>query len=161
MKRALLIGAILLTAFLTNRFIPKKSVEIPKQATSSMVVRVTKVIDGDTIELDGGKRVRYIGMDTPELETNACFAREAAAENKKLVEGKMVRLEGDTNDTDTYNRLLRYVYVNNIFVNEVLVREGFARAEPIKPDVRYAKEFFAAEGEAKLNKRGLWNTCQL
>lgn len=156
MKRILLILAI----FIAGLFIPpSKPVEILKEGSSAEISRVTRVVDGDTIELEGGKRVRYIGINTPELETHDCFSKEASDKNKQLVEGKTVRLVGDTGQTDTYGRLLRYVYVEDVFINDTLVRQGFARAEPIKPDTRYAKEFAEAQQEARENNRGLWSGC--
>jgi micrococcal nuclease len=161
MKRTLLILALAIIGFFTNSLTPTKHVEILKEATNSATARVVRVIDGDTIEIVGGQKVRYIGMDTPELQTNACYSREAAAENETLVEGKSVRLVGDVSETDTYGRLLRYVYADNVFVNDVLVREGFARAEPIAPDTLYSKELLAAQDEAKESSRGLWAGCAL
>jgi len=108
--------------------------------------------------MEGGVRVRYIGIDAPEMEE--CFSAEAKAENKNLVDGKTVRLEKDVSETDTYGRLLRYVYIENELVNDVLVRQGFARAEPVKPDTRYADQFWSAQQEARNNNRGLWGVCQ-
>lgn len=121
---------------------------------------VKRVVDGDTIELANGDRVRYIGVDTPEsVKPNTpveCFAKEAMKRNQEFVEGKKVRLVRDVSDVDTYGRLLRYVYVGDIFVNEVLVREGYARVSTFPPDVQYAELFLSAEQEAHLLKRGLW-----
>ena len=71
------------------------------------VARVTQVIDGDTIRVEGGYKVRYIGIDTPEM--GEAFGMEAWQANRKLVEGKKVRLERDVSETDKYGRLLRYV----------------------------------------------------
>ena len=126
-------------------------------------VFVTRVIDGDTIEIAGGEIVRYIGIDAPETvdprKPVQCFGREASEENKKLVEGKRVRLEKDISNRDKYGRLLRYVYLGNLFVNDYLVREGYAYAYTYPPDVKYAKEFSQAQKEARENKRGLWNAC--
>ena len=81
--------------------------------TTAEYYKVARVIDGDTIELENGERVRYIGMDTPETvhpsKPVQCFGKAASAENSKLVSGKTVRLEKDVSDTDKYGRLLRYV----------------------------------------------------
>ena len=91
---------------------------------------VSRIVDGDTIELGTGERVRYIGIDTPETvdprKEVQCFGKEASAKNKELVEGKEVRLVKDVSDKDKYGRLLRYVYVGDVFVNEKLVSEGYA-----------------------------------
>jgi endonuclease YncB( thermonuclease family) len=131
-----------------------------REAKFTDAVMVQKVIDGDTIELADGRHVRLIGIDTPETvdprRPVGCFGREASDKNKELVEGKNVRLVKDISETDKYGRLLRYVYVGDIFVNEYLVREGYARASSYPPDVRYRDLFREAEADARINKRGLW-----
>lgn len=122
--------------------------------------KVSRVVDGDTIKLENGETVRYIGIDTPETvdprRAVGCFGKEASDKNKELVLGKEVRLVKDVSETDTYKRLLRYVYVGDLFVNEYLVREGFARASSYPPDVRHRDLFRDAEREAREAKRGLW-----
>jgi len=127
-------------------------------------ILVTKVIDGDTIEIEGGQKVRYIGIDTPETvhpsEPVGCFGQEASAKNKELVEGKSVKLEKDISETDKYGRLLRYVWVGDIFVNDFLVRQGYATSSTYPPDVKYQDQFREAEREARENNRGLWSACQ-
>lgn len=126
-------------------------------------VLVTRVIDGDTIEIAGGERVRYLGIDTPETvdprSPVQCFGREASMENKELVEGKYVRLEKDISETDKYGRLLRYVYADDKLVNLELVKDGFAHILTIPPDIKYQDKFLAAEREAREAKRGLWGVC--
>lgn len=132
----------------------------PKEESLSEESHVLRVVDGDTIELESKQKVRYIGIDTPETidprRPVGCFGREASSKNKELVEGKDVRLVKDISETDKYGRLLRYVYVGDIFVNEYLVREGYARASSYPPDVRYRDLFREAEADARINKRGLW-----
>jgi len=125
------------------------------------LVKVTRIIDGDTIELEGGQRVRYIGIDTPELSGNnpECYAREAYDKNRELVEGKQVRLEKDVSETDRYGRLLRYVYVDDNFINDLLVRTGYANASSYPPDIKYQDQFREAEKEARESNKGLWNSC--
>lgn len=124
---------------------------------------VKRVIDGDTIELDNGQKVRYISIDTPETVHPSlpvqCFGQEASNKNKELVEGKMVKLEKDVSETDRYDRLLRYVYIDNIFVNDYLVRNGYAYADTVPPDVKYSEQFVQAQQEARQNNRGLWVSC--
>lgn len=130
--------------------------------------KVARVVDGDTIVLNTGQKVRYIGMNTPETvdprKPVQCFGKEASAENKTLVGGKMVRIVKDVSETDRYGRLLRYVYVQTdngeIFVNETLVREGYARATSYPPDIAKQDIFRAAEQDAREHGRGLWSTCQ-
>lgn len=125
--------------------------------------QVARIIDGDTIELTDGRRARYIGIDSPEMgdarKTIACFAREATEENKRLVEGKTVRLEKDVSDKDRYGRLLRYVYVDDVFVNDALVRQGFANVATFPPDVRYQEQFLEAQRDARQERRVLWSKC--
>ena len=125
-------------------------------ATESQV-KVIRVIDGDTIEIAGGAHVRYIGMDTPETYPKVEFyGPEAKAKNIELVEGKLVTLEKDVSETDKYDRLLRYVYVDGVFVNGELVRLGYAEAVSYPPDTRYQWQLEQLEKEAKAAKRGLW-----
>jgi endonuclease YncB( thermonuclease family) len=129
--------------------------------------RVIRVIDGDTIEVNVEgviHKVRYIGIDTPETvdpsEPVECFGKEASDKNSELVEGKIVRLEKDVSETDIYGRLLRYVWVGDIFVNDYLVRQGYAYAYTYPPDVKYAEQFAEAQREARENNRGLWAICE-
>lgn len=133
--------------------------ETPKQRSG--LVRVKRVVDGDTIELETGEKVRYIGINAPEsVKPNSpveCFGKEASMRNQELVEGKIVRLEKDISEQDKYGRLLRFTYLEDgTFVNEWLVREGYARVSTFPPDVAEADRFRLAEREARDSKRGLW-----
>lgn len=125
--------------------------------------KVSRVIDGDTIEIEGGERVRYIGIDTPETvdprKPVQCFGVEASNKNKELVAGKTVRLEKDATDRDKYKRLLRYVYVGDDFINLELVKQGFAYSYSYPPDIKYQDQFLQAQQEAEKNKSGLWTAC--
>lgn len=127
--------------------------------------RVIKIIDGDTIEIETGEKIRYIGIDTPETvdprRPVSCFGKEAKDKNKELVEGKVVKLVKDISETDRYKRLLRYIWVGDIFVNDYLIREGYAKAATFPPDVKYEKQFQQAEKEARNANRGLWSLCRL
>ncbi|MCL5411551.1 MAG: thermonuclease family protein [Patescibacteria group bacterium] len=129
------------------------------------LVRVSRVVDGDTVEIEGGQKVRYIGINTPETvdprKPVECFGSKASLKNKELVEGKEVRLEKDVSETDQYGRFLRYVYVGNVFVNDYLVRQGYAQISTFPPDVKYQEQFKEAEKEARENNRGLWADCSL
>ncbi len=129
--------------------------------------KVVRVIDGDTIEVairGSLYKVRYIGIDTPETvhpqNPVEYFGKEATRKNRELVEGKIVRLEKDVSETDKYGRLLRYVWVDDIFVNDYLVRQGYAYAYTYPPDVKYAEQFVQAQKEARENNRGLWAVSQ-
>jgi len=118
---------------------------------------VTQVIDGDTITIDTGHRVRYIGIDTPEVHPVAeAYGMEAWQSNRNLVEGKEVRLERDTTETDKYGRLLRYVYVDNTLVNAELVKLGMAEAKAYPPDTKYQAMLEQLEEEARQAGRGMW-----
>lgn len=134
-----------------------KPTVVTNEAASTESATVKRVTDGDSIELSNGQELRYIGIDAPEY--SICFGKEASLENKKLVEGKEIRLERDVSQTDKYGRLLRYVYVGDIFVNDYLVRQGFAHAATFPPDIKYADQFRLAEEEARENNRGLWGGC--
>ena len=134
--------------------------QLPTSQPGTQGVLVTRVIDGDTIEIQGGKRVRYIGIDTPEsTSVQECFGTEATNRNRQLVEGKVVTLEKDVSETDRYDRLLRYVYVGGVMVNETLVREGFAQASTYPPDVKYQDVFLTAQRQAREANRGFWGGC--
>ena len=127
------------------------------------LVKVVRVVDGDTIEIEGGEKVRYIGIDTPETvdprKPVQCFSVEASKKNKELVEGKMVRLEKDITDRDKYNRLLRYIWLDDVLVNLELVKQGFAYSYSYPPDIKYQDQFLKAQQEAREAKRGLWSAC--
>lgn len=123
---------------------------------------VTQVVDGDTIyvEMKGEQRtVRYIGVDTPEVDARLgveCFGAEASASNEELVEGEMVGLEKDVSETDQYGRLLRYVWLGGEMVNSILVREGYAEAKRYPPDVRYQALLDGLEKDARASGAGQW-----
>jgi micrococcal nuclease len=124
---------------------------------------VTKVIDGDTIEVSlGGTayKVRYIGVDTPEMDDERpefrALAQEATELNRQLVEGEIVRLEKDISETDKYDRLLRYVYVDDIFVNAELVKQGLAWAKAYEPDIKYQSYLEELETGAREAGVGIW-----
>ncbi len=120
------------------------------QQPAAVSASVVNVIDGDTIEvsLDGAAyTVRYIGIDTPE-RGQTCYG-EAAAFNAGLVEGKTVTLLKDVSETDQHHRLLRYVYVDGLFVNAELVRLGYARAVSFPPDTAHYQDFVALEDAAR------------
>lgn len=117
--------------------------------------RVTRVIDGDTIDVSingNSYRVRYIGVNTPELD-DLCY-REARSANAALVEGQTVRLERDVSDTDQYDRLLRYVYVGERFVNAELIANGWAEAVEYAPDTAETSDFRDLERQARRSNLG-------
>lgn len=125
--------------------------------------QVTDVIDGDTIEIEGGQLIRYIGIDTPETvhpdKPTECYGPEASRKNHELVSGKTVRLERDIENRDQYGRLLRYVYVDDLMINMELVKLGYAKAVLFPPNTRYTATFLQLEKEAEASRAGLWGEC--
>ncbi len=107
------------------------------------------------------ERVRYIGIDTPEIhhprKPVEAYGREAMEFNRRLVEGKKVRLEFDVERYDKYNRLLAYLFLpDGTFVNGELLRQGYAQLLTIPPNVKYADLFVRNQQEARKAGRGLW-----
>ncbi|MBI1885821.1 MAG: thermonuclease family protein [Chloroflexi bacterium] len=138
----------------------------PTLHPSLIRARVSRVIDGDTIEVSIKGRlykVRYTGIDTPETvdprRPVQCFGREASERNRELVEGETVGLEKDISETDHFGRLLRYVWVGGRMVNALLVKGGFATAATYPPDVKYADLFLQLQRKARDAGRGLWGAC--
>ena len=137
-------------------------------------ILVSRAVDGDTLKLENGERVRLIGIDTPEMHESEKLYRDSARSKqdistiqklgrrayeftKNLVEGKRVSLEFDVEKHDKYGRLLAYVYLKDgTFVNGKIVEEGFASLMTIPPNVKYADLFFKLYQEARNNRRGLW-----
>ena len=135
---------------------------VPDRAT----VQVTRVVDGDTVEVDyrgHTEDVRYIGVDTPESvkpDTPVqCYALAASHYNERLVEGRRVRLVFDAERRDVYDRLLAYVHLGDTFVNAELVRQGYARTLEIAPNTRFASLFDRLQQAAADAGRGLWGEC--
>ncbi len=123
--------------------------------------RVVSVVDGDTIKVlldQDGKTysVRYIGMDTPEMNQGGLLAAQATLANSDLVYGRKVMLIKDVSETDRYGRLLRYVIADGIFVNLELVARGYATAATYPPDVACQSTYLAAEQQARAASLGLW-----
>ncbi len=141
--------------------------DLPYNAQESIATAsVTRVIDGDTIDVDiVGKttRVRLIGVDTPEVvdprKPVQCYGKEASSYVKNILTGQMVTLENDRSqeDTDKYGRILRYVYLKDgQLLNKKLIAEGYAHEYTYRIPYRFQKEFQAAEKAAAKAKAGLW-----
>ncbi len=129
------------------------------------VVQVVRVIDGDTIQVcciaRKREKVRYIGINTPETKHPTKevehFGEEASEANRKLVDGKTVRLEFDVQQLDKYGRTLAYVYLEDgTFVNAWLVENGYAQVMTVPPNVKYQELFLRLQREAREAGRGLW-----
>ncbi len=132
-------------------------------------IRVTRVIDGDTVTLADGQALRYIGIDTPETKIKKNgefvyepqpFSLEAMELNRSLVEGKAVRVEFDVVRKDSYGRLLGYCFVDDVFVNARLLEEGLAVVYTFPPNVKYADTFYALQVKARQEKQGFWGSYE-
>jgi micrococcal nuclease len=160
MVRRALVGALVVCAALAG-VVPTAAGAAPSETTT-----VTRVVDGDTIRIDGGELVRLVGIDTPEADgpyrDEECFGASASRRTAALLpEGTEVRLVFDVERRDRYDRLLAYVFrvSDDRFVNASLVRDGFANALTIPPNVRYADRFRRLERAARDAGRGLWGAC--
>ena len=166
------IAAVLIALSLSRCGMPGGGSEEPSGPVSA---RVTRVVDGDTIEVElpGGDRedVRYIGIDTPETVKPGtpvqCGGPKAHEVNDRLVYGKTVTLRFDAERRDVYDRLLAYVYLPGgrggrpLFVNAELARRGLARTLTIPPNDSFAPLFARLAGRAGVRGRGLWGRCPL
>ena len=140
----------------------------PTTIANNPAYKVTKVLDGDTIEVDFGskkERVRLIGIDSNEFyPTPQCYAQKAYAKANSLLAGKQVILEADSSqaDRDIYNRLLRYVFLEDgTNFNYLMIAEGYAYEYTFITSYKYQQQFREAEESAKKAKKGLWaeNAC--
>lgn len=136
-------------------------------AVGSLAVRtghVVRVLDGDTIVVDGVGTVRYLGIDTPELhhprKPVQRFAARAADANRRMVAGRAVRLETDREEHDAYGRLLAYVWVGPTMVNARLVALGMAEQFPFAPNTRHRNLFARLERQARAAHRGQWGPAE-
>jgi micrococcal nuclease len=125
---------------------------------------VSNVVDGDTIDLESGARIRYLLVDTPEIahssgEVSECFGDEAAALNEQLVLGQEVILEYDAECEDRYDRTLAYVYRGDRMINAELIGRGYARLLVIPPNEKHVQDLSQREADARSAGRGLWGSC--
>jgi micrococcal nuclease len=124
------------------------------------IYKVKRVIDGDTLLLINGEKVRLIGVNTPEINHHKkpaeYFGKEAHLFTKQMVEGKEARFEFDRQKRDVYKRLLAYVYLlDGTFLNAEIIKQGYGKVY-IKSRFKYKGEFRKYEREARENRRGLW-----
>ena len=160
----LMIGIFILLIII-NSFLPKektgqtilelKEPEFSSPKIEEVYFKVTYVVDGDTIEIETGERVRLICMDTPEK------GEEDYKESKEYLEDlilyKKVKLEKDISEVGKYGRLVRYIYLKDgTFVNEVMVKEGYATAYWYEPDITLCPIIQDAEDYARRNELGTW-----
>lgn len=176
-KKLLIYSSLALLLFIagiaTDRSLLNQiSVNIPEDKlivldpTETIIVKVEKVIDGDTIVLVGGEKVRYMGIDTPELMGKTTglereIGKQAYEFNEKAVEGKTVRLEFEPKGKtrDLYGRLLAYVWIGKEMINLELAKRGLAvvqEREYLRFNYSYEEEFLKVQKYAQKNKLGMW-----
>lgn len=135
-------------------------------------VTVNRIVDGDTIELTDGRKIRYLNMDTPEtVKPNTpvmCYGMDAKAYNKKAVDQKTIWLNFDKDPTDRYGRTLAFIYLdeqnansNNVTqsLNADMVKKGYSRAISYSPNTTYKKDFESWMVTAREAKKGAWEAC--
>jgi len=160
---AIIIGALIIGGFvfLGIYFRDKKSINgyvhypINNDSEEPEYAKVTRVIDGDTIIIDNNESVRLICMDTPERGEKGYL--EAKRYLEKLILNEKVKLVKDVSNRDKYNRLLKYIYTEKgDFVNEIMVRDGYAEAYPYNPDTKLCPQIIEAEKQAREEGLGIW-----
>ena len=157
-KKILVLIIVLIVVFLINIILLISLTK--KYVVISEFANVTRVIDGDTLVLNNSEKVRLSGINAAEL--GECFSEEAKEKLEQLVIHKEIGLEKDISDRDKYNRLLRYIYVkdNRIFVNGILVQEGYVKVyDKYAYDTKRYKQLKKLEENAMENKIGVWQ-CQ-
>lgn len=127
--------------------------ELPTRVPAGTLVAT--VVDGDTVDMADGSRVRYLCIDTP--ERGEPFYEEATEYNRDLVGGRAVVLERGLRDLDQYGRLLRYVHAGDVFVNAELVRSGLARTLVYNENEKYVELLRKLEAEAQSAGAGIWS----
>src|SRR3990167_9717952 len=124
---------------------------------SGQTVSVTRIIDGDTVEIEDGRHIRYIGIDSP--EKSDCYATAAAKLNEQLVLGKKIRLELGPKELDTYGRTLAFVWQGDELVNQKLLEKGAGAFFLDRLNVKHQPELIKAENSAHDRRLGLWSEC--
>jgi micrococcal nuclease len=119
---------------------------------------VTYIYDGDTIQVNGNEKIRYTGIDTPEI--GRCYYQEATNRNRELTLQKDVTLAVcKESPTDQYGRTLAHVKVGSVLVNAILIQEGYAESYRVPPCTDRANEYEQYENEARSAGRGRWSAC--
>ncbi len=128
---------------------------LPHTGLACERVRVARVIDGDTVKLADGRKVRLIGINTP--ERGEALYRESTAFTRRLVEGKALDLCYDIEREDQYGRTLGYLYVDGRNVSAELVRRGLAYTYTFVPNVHFRDALLALQQQARAEGLGLWS----
>ena len=143
--------------------IPNKEQKLEKSSLNFIQYEVLRVIDGDTVELKNGERLRYNDIDTPETvhpsKPVECYGPQASAKNKELVEGEIILVELGNPTKDRYGRLLGYVYIEDLFVNAELVRGGYAEVNSYGNPGSKLSNLLDIEKNAKKRMKGIWGAC--
>src|SRR3989344_3149708 len=147
-KLPLLFVVIMLIAYAVNSYVADNAVSRREQSY------VTKVVDGDTVVIAGGQRVRLLSIDTRERGEN-CY-NEAKQRLEELLLLKNITLERDKEDEDRYDRLLRYIYLGDEMINLRMIEEGLAVAYIYEPNVKYRSAFLEAENAARSENGCVW-----
>lgn len=133
--------------------------------TPGGLVEVARVVDGDTIIISREEKVRLLGINAP--EAGDCFYEESRQALAELIEGESVELKKDVSGMDNFGRLLRYVflpsgneYTDDLFVNQYLLREGYADIEPASQDRIYRSLFTSSRNQAIMERNGMWGACE-
>ncbi|HDZ77027.1 MAG TPA: thermonuclease [Candidatus Omnitrophica bacterium] len=174
----LAIGALIITAYPAIKANKKRiKFSLPFKAIYDYNdILVTYVADGDTVKLEDGSWIRFIGIDTPEQHESDKLFRDARRAKKDIAEikklgvkaynftksmllNKRVRLEFDVEKRDKYDRLLAYIFLKDgTFINALIIKEGYGRTMNIAPNVKYADLFRKLQIEAKSKEKGFWGT---
>lgn len=159
--RGLLLGAPSLALFVSLAYVSGTGCEPEGDACGPARATVAVVIDGDTVELDSGERIRYLLVDTPEsTSTVECYGEEATLANANLVAGQVVDLEYDQECTDRFGRLLAYVSFNGRDISQQLIEQGYGCVLHIPPNGADRVDLYRAlESRAESEGRGLWGAC--
>jgi micrococcal nuclease len=136
-------------------FLALGALALAAPASADELARVKQVYDGDTVLLEDGRRIRYLGINAPEFREP--FYLKAKRFNESLVQGRDIRLEFDVERTDTYDRLLAYVYAGDQMVNADLVRQGLAHAFFVGPGRKHNALFLRLQNEARQRRLGIWS----
>lgn len=170
MKKILFLIIIITALGCAIEAVPSPEVDLSPQESKTennnpnlVQYKVIRVIDGDTVELKNGERLRYNDIDTPETvhpsKPIECYGPEASAKNEELVEGKIILVELGNPRKDKYGRLLGYVYVDDVFVNAELVKGGYAEVNSYGNPGSKIDELINIERDAKRQSVGLWDSC--
>jgi len=155
----LVLVIVFILGFFTKDFFVKKEYSVKNILLSKPKdgkYKVTKDLDGDTVVLETGEKFRYLGIDAP--EANQRWGPEAKTFNEEMVLDKRVKVELDSTKLDKYGRILGYIWVDDVLVNEALVERGYAKVNLIKGEAKpkYLDRLQKAENWAKQNNDGIW-----